>query len=72
MQKEVIIKNHTEVKTRIPSSNHATLVPNVLAHQAQMYSALFQANVQSRLEISAVNPFGMQNGCHFRVHPADA
>jgi len=48
------------------------LVPNVLAHQAQMYSALFQANVQSRLEISAVNPFGMQNGCHFRVHPADA
>ena len=49
------MKTHTEPKPRTPSRSHAAPVPNALAHQAQLRSALLRAGVQPRLEIGAVN-----------------
>ena len=49
------MKTHAELKACTPSRSQAAPVPNTLAHQAQLRSALLRAGVQPRLEIGAVN-----------------
>jgi hypothetical protein len=49
------MKTHDEAKTCTTSRCHTAPVPNALAHQAQLRSALLRAGVQPRLEIGAVN-----------------
>ncbi|MCL2626236.1 MAG: hypothetical protein FWD46_05420 [Cystobacterineae bacterium] len=49
------MKTHAETKPSTPSRSHAIAVPNALAHQEQLRSALRRAGVQPRLEIGANN-----------------
>jgi len=49
------MKTHAEGKTSTSSRAPVTLVPNALAHQAQLRSALRRAGIQPRLKIGAAD-----------------